>query len=630
MSNSSSSRSHDDDVGPVGGASYAALETPSTSTAVDDAAVSHVTATPALPSIEPSSGVVRISIDPIPVEAWVPTGKLPRFTFEDAQRLEWDYSNLTNRDVHRKPSTLSMSARSVSKNNAASHRVSSEFGDGEREAKEDIGVLLDPFYDVTSGRLRRLFQHFCPKGKDAVSYDEFYNGLLALGITVPAGVSFRDIVRKIDSNGDTSISVDEFIHAVQMIKQAHLFKPEHTQAEYDHVLRVVDYSPTNLHAVDPVTKLQSFMFSAKPQWAKVRWVHLAGFQRTDDVNLRRLAIKYQLHPLALEDCLNQNDKIRCKFEHYEDHSFLIVPVLRPLHTDKARHIEACIADHRREVFNKRQAALLKDDMLKPPVAATRETLTAKLNELKVMMREPQQLCVFQTNDGNVLSVQEDVDMEGGSSSATAAFPLWGLVFDHNMAKSYSKLRSHDGNFLVVSLLNAVVEEIMPLVEVFEAKFDLQGQLLRLEGTKFDTKRFSRAKKQLIAIEKIVRPLLDLVQDQLLDQDEFNHGEVKNYLRDVKDHLKQMAAELREHQQTLAALIDEEKRISAKAQADVMYAMSVIAACFLPGTFMTGIYGMNFDHMPELTWEYGYIVWWVVLLTVVSTLLSFMKFVKGWI
>ncbi|KAF0757500.1 hypothetical protein AaE_004244, partial [Aphanomyces astaci] len=47
------------------------------------------------------------------------------------------------------------------------------------------------------------------------------------------------------------------------------------------------------------------------------------------------------------------------------------------------------------------------------------------------------------------------------------------------------------------------------------------------------------------------------------------GEVKNYLRDVKDHLKQMAAELREHQQTLAALIDEEKRISAKAQADVM-------------------------------------------------------------
>ncbi|ETV94487.1 hypothetical protein H310_11806 [Aphanomyces invadans] len=622
----SSSGGRDGEGEPVA-APYAALGTPSTSATAEDV-VQAVPAPVPVPTTAPG-GVVRISVDPIPEEAWVPAGALPRFTYQDAQHMEWDFSNLTKKDVQR-PSRA-MSARNESKNNVShSIRMSSEFGDG--ETKEDLSVLLDPFYDVTTGRLRRLFQHFSPKGSETVTYDEFQHGLLALGISVPAGSSFRDFVRKVDTNGDGSISVGEFIHVVQMIKQAHLFKPEHAQAPDEHVLRVVDYSPTNLHAVNPVTKLQSFMFSTKPQWAKVRWVHLAGFKRADDLNLRRLAIKYQLHPLALEDCLNQNDKIRCKFEHYDDHSFLVLPVLRPLHADKARHIQECIAEHRRDVFNKRQALLKDDGTPTKQQSPTKDVLAAKLNELKVMMREPEQLCVFLTKDGNILSVQEEIDTP--SSSATdapsSAFPLWDLVFDHNMAKSYSKLRSHDGNFLVVSLLNAVVEEMMPLVEVFEAKFDFQGQLLRVEGTKFDTKRFSRAKKQLIAIEKTVRPLLDLVQDQLLDQDEFNRGEVKNYLRDVKDHLKQMAAELREHQQTLAALVEEQKRISAKAQADVMYAMSVIAACFLPGTFMTGIYGMNFDNMPELHWEYGYVAWWVVLITIITGLLAFLKFVKGWI
>ncbi|CAK4670703.1 unnamed protein product, partial [Aphanomyces euteiches] len=205
-------------------------------------------------------------------------------------------------------------------------------------------------------------------------------------------MSFREFVRKVDTNGDGVISLDEFVKVVQMIKLAHLFRPEHNQVD-KHILRVVDYSPTNMHAVAPVTKLQSFMFSAKPAWAKVRWVHLAGFHKLDDLNMRRLAIKYQLHPLAVEDCLNQNDKIRCKYEHYEDHAFLVVPVIRALSLEKRSHIEDYIAAYRQDVFNKRQA-LMKDGIIEPPSVESKDSLTAKLNELKIITQVPDQLCVF--------------------------------------------------------------------------------------------------------------------------------------------------------------------------------------------------------------------------------------------
>ncbi|KAF0696645.1 Aste57867_12626 [Aphanomyces stellatus] len=566
-------------------------------------------------------------------EVWDVAAPLARFTVEDAMHTEWNYAHVTKQDIRRE----SLNAL----NTAAVCTLGSEFSCDatENESKEDLGVLLDPYYDVTTGRLRRMFRHFCPQGKDAVSYDEFQHGLHALGISVPPAIHFDAFVRKVDTNGDGAISLDEFIHCVQMIKQAHLFKSDHPLIVPDKpVLRVVDYSPTSIHAVVPVTKLQSFMFSSKPTWANVRWVHLAGFNKQDDLNLRRLAIKYQLHPLALDDCLNQNDKIHCKFDNYEDHSFMVLPVLRPLSREKRDLIETCIQDRRRVMFAKKRSLALSGrrggttsvtsmhSFLGNARAAKIVTLEAKLDGLKVILAEPEQLCIFVTKaNDQVLSVQADSD-----AANVSAFALWDSVFDHNMAKSYSKLRNHGASFLVVSILNAVVDEMAPLVQVFDAKLKMLAKLLRLEGNKFDVKRFARAKKQLVAIEKTVRPLLALVDDQLLDHDEFNKGEVKNYLRDVKDRLKEMAVDLRDYQQSLAALVDEDKQMCAQHQASILYTVSVVAACFLPGTFMTGVYGMNFEIMPELHTTYGYYVWWYAFGVIEIALLVYIKCYKKWI
>ncbi|RQM22003.1 hypothetical protein B5M09_009198 [Aphanomyces astaci] len=563
--------------------------------------------------------------------------------------MEWDFSQVTKGDA------LNM-ARNNPMRRRSSLAVGSEFGDAEQaEKKEDIRVLLDPFYDVTTGRLRRLFHHFSPNGtslscsttsdsvaeqsvgKDTVTYVEFQRGLSALGISVPRDGNFDEFVAKVDTNGDGLVSVDEFIAVVQMIKQAHLFKPDvATPLQVDakrHVLRVVDYSPTSLRAVDPVTKLQSFMVSAKPQWATVRWVHLAGFQRTDDdLNLRRLAIKYQLHPLALEDCLNQNDKLRCKFEHYDDHSFLVVPVLRALSPDKLQVVENVLAAHRKAATAKKLKeaatenhpnAVAYPQPHKPPHAiygsarpgqSKAAALTTTLDALDTLLRPPQQLCVFVSND-HVVSVQEDVDTIDPS-----AFRLWELVVDQTMTKPYSKVRNHSAAFLVVSILNAVVDEMLPLVEVCEPTLNMLGKLVRLQQTAFDPARLARTKKQLIAMDKIIRPLLDLVTDHLTPHDQFN-----------RDHLRQMSTDLRDHQLLLATLVDDDKQARAKQQEDVMYYITVVAACFLPGTFLTGIYGMNFKGtMPELEWEdgvlNGYKLWWIVL---VSVLLATMAYVKGW-
>ncbi|KAG9401605.1 hypothetical protein AC1031_009465 [Aphanomyces cochlioides] len=553
--------------------------------------------------------VVEKNVD----EKWTDCGKVPTFTVTDARNMEWDYVNVV---------------QEIRKNS-----LISEFGDLDQDMDDDLTVFLDPFYDVTTTRLKRMFRHFAPDGAEKVTYEAFHNGLMTLGISTPPDVPFEDFVRKIDTDQDGYISLEEFIRVIQMVKQAHLFRSEHEPASLASgaVFRVVDYSPTNIHAVTPVKNLESFMFSATPEWAKVRWVHVCGFNRSDDINLRRLAIKYQLHPLALEDCLNKDDVVRCKYEHYEDHTFLCLPIVRPLDKQKKTDLEGYISRHRYDMYAKdrslggRSMSEMSYEKLKRATKAVKRVeLTAKLDNMRLLMRRPQQLCVFVVKGETVVSVQED------SSDDVASFALWHSVFKLHMTKSYSKIRNHDAWFLVISILNEVVDEIMPLVMVFETKLKMMGKLLRIERTKFNTKRFTRAKKNLIAIEKIVRPLFDLVEGQLIDQDEFKQGEVKNYLRDVRDHLKQMASDIKDHLQSLAELVEADKEIRAKHRDDVLYIMSISAALFLPGTFMTGLYGMNFDNMPELHAEYGYFIWWGVFLTILVGLFTYFKFFKEWI
>ena len=85
--------------------------------------------------------VVEKNVD----EKWTDCGKVPTFTITDAQNMEWDYVNVVQEI--RKSSLIS------------------EFGDLDQDMDDDLTVFLDPFYDVTTTRLKRMFRHFAPDGK---------------------------------------------------------------------------------------------------------------------------------------------------------------------------------------------------------------------------------------------------------------------------------------------------------------------------------------------------------------------------------------------------------------------------------------------------------------------------------
>lgn len=102
-----------------------------------------------------------------------------------------------------------------------------------------------------------------------------------------------------------------------------------------------------------------------------------------------------------------------------------------------------------------------------------------------------------------------------------------------------------------------------------------------------------------------------------------------YLRNCADHTFQIIDLVETYRELSSNLMDLYHSALANRTNEVMQVLTVIATIFIPLTFIVGVYGMNFDFMPELRWKYGYFVVWGVMLAVAGGLLWFFQR-KGWL
>ncbi len=102
-----------------------------------------------------------------------------------------------------------------------------------------------------------------------------------------------------------------------------------------------------------------------------------------------------------------------------------------------------------------------------------------------------------------------------------------------------------------------------------------------------------------------------------------------YLRDVNDHAVQLVDIIETYREMAAGLTDLYMSAVSNRMNETMKVLTIIATLFIPITFLAGVYGMNFEHFPELDWPYAYPVFWGVCATVTLGLLLFFRR-KGWI
>jgi magnesium transporter len=307
-------------------------------------------------------------------------------------------------------------------------------------------------------------------------------------------------------------------------------------------------------------------FETLSQNGGMAWI---GLYRPTQAEMAAVAAEFGLHELAVEDAISAHQ--RPKLERYDDNLFT---VLRP-----ARYLD--------------------------------DTESVEFGELHVFTGRNFVVTVRHAETGGVARVRRRLE-------------------------SRPDLLGHGPEAVLYALLDQVVDDYGPVVAGLENDIDeIEDQLFSGDATV--SRRIYELAREVIQFQRAIHPLPDMMR--LLKQGFEKYGvntELRHSLRDVEDHVERLISradsfrDLLQNALTLDGTLTANRQNEASAeQNEQVKKISSWAAIFFAPSFVAGVYGMNFDHMPELHWALGYPLA-IGLMAGTATLMYAIFKRKGWL
>ncbi len=196
--------------------------------------------------------------------------------------------------------------------------------------------------------------------------------------------------------------------------------------------------------------------------------------------------------------------------------------------------------------------------------------------------------------------------------------------------SKGSLRNLGADYLTYMILDIIVDQNFNLIDSLDEEItSLEDSLLASEPTQEILNKIQMLKREILSIRRHVSPIRELLAGMLHSESELINEKTHIYLRDVSDHAVRVIESIESYREILAGLLDIYLSSISNKMNEVMKVLTVFASIFIPLTFLVGIYGMNFEYMPELKWKWAYPVLWTAFITIPVVLLVYFKR-KKWI
>jgi magnesium transporter len=179
----------------------------------------------------------------------------------------------------------------------------------------------------------------------------------------------------------------------------------------------------------------------------------------------------------------------------------------------------------------------------------------------------------------------------------------------------SRLRGAGADFLAYGILDAVVDHYFVVLEQLGDAVERSEEGATRDPTASSAQAIHDLRRELLVMRRAVWPLRDLVAQLSRRESPLIAEKTVVYLRDVHDHLVQVIDTIEILRDLLSSLLEMELTRASLRMNQTMKALTLIATVFIPLTFIVGVYGMNFDHMPELHWRWAYPVLWALMIAI---------------
>ena len=184
----------------------------------------------------------------------------------------------------------------------------------------------------------------------------------------------------------------------------------------------------------------------------------------------------------------------------------------------------------------------------------------------------------------------------------------GDVFDSirdRIKRHKGRIRKEGADYLAYALLDAIVDNYFVILEHVDERLENTEQELATNPSPATLGYIRHLKKQMIALRRSIWPLRELVSGLQRGESTLIQKSTLVYLRDVYDHTIQIIDTIESARDTISGMVDIYLSGLSNKMNEVMKVLTIFASIFIPLTFVAGVYGMNFEYMPELGWRWSY-------------------------
>lgn len=203
----------------------------------------------------------------------------------------------------------------------------------------------------------------------------------------------------------------------------------------------------------------------------------------------------------------------------------------------------------------------------------------------------------------------------------------GDVFDgvrQRLRNHKGRLRKMGADYLAYVLLDSLVDSYFAVLESLGEEIERLEENIITRPTPDTQSRIHHFKREMILLRKAVWPLRELISGLQREESPLISDTTGIFLRDVYDHTIQIIDTVETLRDILSGLLDLYMSSISNRMNEVMKVLTIIATIFIPLTFVAGIYGMNFEYMPELHWRWSYPLLWLGMILMAGGMFIFFK------
>jgi magnesium transporter len=225
------------------------------------------------------------------------------------------------------------------------------------------------------------------------------------------------------------------------------------------------------------------------------------------------------------------------------------------------------------------------------------------------------LKLFNKNEGQELVAQQ-LCLIQGANFLLSFFEEETVFFDDvvcALRNDILHIRNKQTDYLLSVLLNSVIANYRQMIlSIDEQLEDIEELLLTYTAKRDIGIEIQTLRRQYMMMKKALLPLREQYLNLIHSENPLLHKANRAFFNDVNDHLQFVLQTIDICRETLASLVDLYLSNNDLRMNDIMKRLTIVSTIFIPLTFLVGIWGMNFDVMPELHWKHGYLYAWLVM------------------